>query len=104
MKGATTLQVVNPGSFHDEKRVMRAGETLELTMYSHWTDDDLLPHDWSVTAWASDKPVTIEYLNPNGSRKSSAKFEVQSLYATEDDGGFTLFASIAASTLITLFI
>ena len=78
---------------------MQAGETLDYTMYTHYTSDDLLPHDWSLVAWASQSPVRIDYVNEDGTRnlqKSSTVFMVQNINASEDHAyGLSVIVSLA---------
>lgn len=104
---STMLQVINPGSFHDESRMMNAGEALTYTMYTRFSDEDLLPHDWSLAAWASDEAVQINYVDPNGMRSDrfkSTTFTVQSLYVDEDLAAMIFSASALAASLVSLFI
>lgn len=80
---AQMLQVINPGSHHEySTRMMKAGEWLQITMYTHFDDSDLLPHDWSLVTWASVEPVRIEHVNEDGTpsgKAQSIQFQVQSL-------------------------
>lgn len=51
--------IFNPGSLHGGVSFLRANEPYEVTIYSDFSDEDRLPHDWSVVAWARDQPVSI---------------------------------------------
>ena len=73
--GESMLQIFNPGSYHEDKRVMEEGEKISFTIYSHFVSEDLLPHDWSLVAWSSIEQVEINYV---GGKRSDA-WEVQSL-------------------------
>ena len=60
-KDASILMQVNPGSYSEEPRQIRAGETLEYLVYTKFSDEDPLPHDWSSTVWSDRQPVIITH-------------------------------------------
>ena len=57
-------QLINyaAGSYHREMFDMPVGEFF-LNIYTKFGDDDVMPHDWAITAWAEDKPVVFRNLD-----------------------------------------
>lgn len=52
------LMNAKPGTVWD-KFYMQAGESMTLNVFTHFDEGDLLPHDWSVSAWAELEEVSI---------------------------------------------
>ena len=67
--GDEFLNLVNPGSIHQEVIEIEAGTEYEVTVYTNFVEDDLLPHDWSVVAWTEKELVNIRHKDgmPSGS-------------------------------------
>ena len=61
LDGDNTLYPVWPGARHRDSILMDAGSTIDVLIYSKFGEVDLLPHDWSVTAWSEISPVSIEH-------------------------------------------
>ena len=51
--------VFNPGSIHSGVTYLEAGKPYSVTVLSRFGEADMVPHDWSVVAWAKDMPVQI---------------------------------------------
>jgi len=46
--------IFNPGSLHGGISHLKAGQPYEVTVFSHFGEGDMAPHDWSIVAWAKD--------------------------------------------------
>ena len=59
--GDEFINYVGPGSIHQEIIEIEAGTEYEVIVYTHFREDDLLPHDWSVVAWTEKSLVNIRH-------------------------------------------
>ena len=60
MPGTNTLYPVWPGSRHEPLREIPEGE-FEIRIYTHFSEEDLLPHDWSLVTWSEKSKLTITH-------------------------------------------
>ena len=57
--GHPDLYAANPGTAHLDKVYLRAGETLNVQVYTYWDEYDLMPHDWQLVVLGTEGEVTI---------------------------------------------
>lgn len=58
-----------------------------MTVYTHFSEEDYLPHDWSLIAWAAEKPVTITHQKGFISSSFSIFERDTAIKAPEIEGG-----------------
>lgn len=73
--GSYTLEQSNPGSTTYFDVELEKGEEVEFNVYTRFSEDDHLPHDWSLTVWSDESPIEITHAD--GFKSSS--FQVQRL-------------------------
>lgn len=66
------LKRINPGSRHEPVIDMQAGVPLILSVYTTFSEDDLMPHDWSLVAWAEQEAVFI--VHEDGLQSASFRY------------------------------
>ena len=84
--GENILYPVGHGSIHDEIIEMAAGESFEYNIYTNFSDQDQMPHDWSLVAWAEKEPLEIEHKN---GLKSGDFFTMERDFAVKAPQNFT---------------
>jgi len=60
MPGTNTLYPVWPGSRHEPITELPEGELI-VRIYTHFSEEDLLPFDWSLVTWSEKSKLTITH-------------------------------------------
>lgn len=80
-EGMEYIQVFSPGSFVVFSGEIGPGESRDVEIYTHWSDSNAMPHDWSVIAWAEERPLTVTHVEGvESSQFNSSGFEEQDSY------------------------
>ena len=61
MPGDSSVKFINPGSHHNEPVDFEAEKEYEYIVYTTWLEEDVMPHDWSVVAWAEIESISIRH-------------------------------------------
>ena len=67
------LRYVNPGSYHKDAMDFEAGKEYKYWIYTTFGENDIMPRDWSLVAWADKEPIQITH---GGGLESGSFFNV----------------------------